>query len=44
VWERTFACTGFRWGNLREKHHLVDPGIDRRIILGWVFSKWDVGV
>ena len=23
---------------------LQDPGIDGRIILGWIFGKWDVGV
>jgi hypothetical protein len=30
-------------GNLREKDHWGDPGIDGRIILRWVFRKWDVG-
>jgi hypothetical protein len=25
--------TGFLWGNLREKDHLEDPGVDERIIL-----------
>jgi hypothetical protein len=25
--------TGFWWGNLRERDHLEDPGVDRRIIL-----------
>jgi len=32
--------TGFWWGNLRERDHLGDPGIDGRIILRWVFRKW----
>jgi hypothetical protein len=35
--------TGFWWGNLRERDHLGDPGIDERIILRWIFRKWDVG-
>jgi hypothetical protein len=36
--------TGFRWGNLTERNHLEDPGVDRKIILRWIFRKWDVGV
>ena len=38
------ACTGFWWGNLRERDQWGDPGIDVRIILRWIFSNWDVGV
>jgi hypothetical protein len=38
------ACIKFWWGNLRERDHWRDPGIDRRIILEWIFRKWDVGV
>jgi hypothetical protein len=28
----------------RERDHLVDPGIDGRIILRRIFRNWDVGV
>jgi hypothetical protein len=28
--------------NLREGHHLEDPGINRRIILKLIFDEWDV--
>jgi hypothetical protein len=31
-------------GNLRERDHLGDPGVGGRIILRWIFRKWDVGV
>jgi hypothetical protein len=34
----------FWWGNLRERNHSGDPGVDGRIILGWILRKWDVGV
>jgi hypothetical protein len=30
--------------NLRERDYLEDPGADGRIILRWIFRKWDVGV
>jgi len=33
--------TGFWWRNLRKIDHLEDPDVDGRIILGWVFRKWD---
>jgi hypothetical protein len=35
--------TGFCWGHLREGDHLENPGIDGRIILKWIFKKWDGG-
>jgi len=27
--------------NLRERGHLEDQDVDERIILKWIFSKWD---
>jgi hypothetical protein len=37
------AYIGFWWGKLRERDHLEDPGINERIILRWIFRKWNVG-
>jgi hypothetical protein len=37
------ACTGVWWGNVRVRDHLGDPGVDGRIILRWIFRKWNVG-
>jgi hypothetical protein len=31
-------------GSLRERDHWGDAGSDGRIILRWIFRKWDVGV
>jgi hypothetical protein len=31
-------------GNQRERNYLEDPGVDGRIIVRWIFSKWDLGV
>jgi len=44
VWGRGEACTGFWWGNLRERDHWGDLGAGGRIILRCIFRKWDVGV
>ena len=35
--------TVFWRGNLRERDHLEDSGLSGRIILRWIFWKWDVG-
>jgi hypothetical protein len=30
--------------SLRERDRWGDRGVDGRIMLGWIFKKWDVGV
>jgi hypothetical protein len=37
------ACTEFWWENLRERDNWGEPGLDERIILRWIFRKWDLG-
>jgi len=31
---------GFGGGNLKERGHLENPGLDETIILKWIFRKW----
>jgi hypothetical protein len=51
IWVRHVArmgegedCTGFWWGNLRERDHWGNPDVDERLIVWWIFRKWDVGL
>ena len=50
-WARHVARMGERRGVYRVlvgkpewKNHFGDPGVDGRILLRWIFRKWDVGV
>jgi len=38
--ERRGAYRFLVW-KMREGDHLEDPGVDRAIILRWIFRKWD---
>jgi len=35
------VLTRFGWGPLSERDHLEDAGVCGRIILRWIFRKWD---
>jgi hypothetical protein len=41
---KVVVYTEIWWGNLSEKDHMEDQGVDGRIILRWIFSKYDVGI
>jgi len=38
------AYTGFWYGNLRVRDRLGNRDVGGRIILRWIFKKWDMGV
>jgi len=39
AWGIGEVCTGFWWGNPRERGQWGDPDVDGRIILRWIFRK-----
>jgi hypothetical protein len=41
VWETGEFNAGFWREDLRGRDHLENPGVDGRIILTWIFRKWD---
>jgi len=42
--ERRSIYIGVRWGNLTERDHFEDQGVDGRIILRWIFRRWEGGM
>ena len=41
VWETGKVRTGFWWGDMMERGRMEDLGVYGRIILKWMFKKWD---
>jgi hypothetical protein len=44
IWVRGEAYSGFWWEPLRDRDHWGDSGVDGRIILRWIFRKWNMGI
>jgi hypothetical protein len=38
MWERGEKCTGFWWESLKERDHLEELSIGRRLGLGWILG------
>jgi hypothetical protein len=38
------SIQGFGGGNLKERGHLEDAGVNGKITLRWIFGKWDRGM
>jgi hypothetical protein len=43
MWGEERCVQGFGRENLRERDYLEDPEVDGRIILRWVFRRWNEG-
>jgi hypothetical protein len=43
-WGKRESCTGLLWEKQRERDNRGDQGVDGKIILRWIFRKWDVVV
>ena len=41
VWRVGEVCARFWWGNLMESDQRDDQDVDERIILRWIFRKWE---
>ena len=41
MWKMGKVHKGIRWGDLTERDHLEDLGVDNRLITKWIFKKWD---
>jgi hypothetical protein len=41
AWETAEVHIGFWWGDMKERIHLEDLGVDRGILLKPIFKQWD---
>jgi len=41
IWGKGEECIECWWGNPSGRDRWVDQGVDGRIILGWIFRRWD---
>ena len=41
IWGAGEVRIGFWWGDLRERNHFEDLGVDGSIVLKWILKKWD---
>jgi hypothetical protein len=39
TYEKGAVHTGIWWKNLRERDHLENPSVNKRIILKWIFKE-----
>jgi hypothetical protein len=44
IWVTGEVHIRFWWGEGRERDHLKDVGLDGKIILKWIFKKWEGGM
>jgi hypothetical protein len=43
IWGKGELHRGFWWGNVRKRDHWGDVGVDKGVILKWIFKKWNGG-
>jgi hypothetical protein len=44
AWERSEKCTRFWWGRPKERDHLEDQGVGRKMGSEWIFGRLAWGV